>query len=377
MVQPVCNTPIQQTSKSLSNDLSDKISMMAKMKSFSQCLITSYIGTTNPRCKDLNLNEVIQRIEKLNEILSFYTTSKELIRDIRPYYQAAQERMCDLIIAWDFLMSFIWELAPTKFIDRNDIKINRAIRLRDVFTKLFVHELNEKKFHCCNGWLAAGADINSALIQDPYFFDRIKFNYLDQLKYLINHGANFNFCDRNGITPLMIAVQYDLKEVFSLLIQTNINVNFHNHNGTTPLMIATFGLNFSFALDLIKKGANINACDNYHQTALIHAIISGENSQEKNYNRVKLVQLFIENKADMFIEDRNGHDAVYYAKQLKFTDIYRVLENYYQKNFNRSLDDCPRKMHWDNTVYIIDNEGLICEESLWHTPKPIHLGSQY
>ncbi|WP_339049781.1 ankyrin repeat domain-containing protein [Rickettsiella endosymbiont of Xylota segnis] len=78
---------------------------------------------------------------------------------------------------------------------------------------------------------------------------------------LIEHGADPNATDNEGLTPLHNACFYSGIEISKLLIEKGANVNVADYKGLTPLHKACSRGRTAVAKLLIKSGANVNATD--------------------------------------------------------------------------------------------------------------------
>mgnify|MGYP003682974095 FL=1 len=74
---------------------------------------------------------------------------------------------------------------------------------------------------------------------------------------------------------------------------------------------------FDTVKKMIQFGENVNKTSN-GKTPLMYAA---------RYNRVKIVNLLLENGAKLDYKDKNGHTAIDYAKISKATDVKAILEN--------------------------------------------------
>jgi ankyrin repeat protein len=68
---------------------------------------------------------------------------------------------------------------------------------------------------------------------------------------------------------------------------------------------------------LLKAGADINALEGSHSTALMYAAY---------YGRIDVVKILLEHGADTTIQDQGGHIAAYWAKTRGFTEIAQLIE---------------------------------------------------
>lgn len=123
---------------------------------------------------------------------------------------------------------------------------------------------------------------------------------------LLAAGAEVNALDHDDNSPLHLAASTGDKALVALLLERGARPNVHNKNGLTPLLLAvpdqpnqpgkaegTDGRDI--ALLLVEHGANINATDVSGQTPLGRAVGS---------NNLDLARLLLEKGADP-----NGHSA--------------------------------------------------------------------
>ncbi|MCD4793249.1 MAG: ankyrin repeat domain-containing protein [Bacteroidales bacterium] len=131
-------------------------------------------------------------------------------------------------------------------------------------------------------------------------FSAFQSNDLEEVKRLIEQGADVNGVYYQKKTPLHFACQKDsTNEIIKLLINKGADINARNSSGNSPLIEACkkYG-NLNAAILLIEKGADINIKDYGDNTALHIACES-----EKNIN---LLKLLIEKEADINAKNKKG-----------------------------------------------------------------------
>ena len=176
---------------------------------------------------------------------------------------------------------------------------------------------------------------------------------IDSTKLLINKKANVNKPDVYGDTPLHKAVNNI--DIFKYLLDVGANPNVRNIFGLTPLHICYNNLQF---LDLLKQhGADFNIKDNAGRTILHYAVEENNNPQIKqfiqdglnvnatdNYNQTPAfltkntdtLELLFRNGANPNIQDIRGNSILHQAAQCKNRELYDFLlkfdANKYLKN---------------------------------------------
>lgn len=94
---------------------------------------------------------------------------------------------------------------------------------------------------------------------------------IDQVKALIEAGADANATDEDGRTALMCAAGKGHFDVVNLLIEAGADANTTDEDGGTALMEAALFGHLDVARLLIENGANVNIKDKWGKTALIWA----------------------------------------------------------------------------------------------------------
>ncbi|MGI4776091.1 MAG: ankyrin repeat domain-containing protein, partial [Janthinobacterium lividum] len=99
-----------------------------------------------------------------------------------------------------------------------------------------------------------------------------------------------------------------ISEVEMLLDKEPILINFADKNGNTPLHVAVWSYQDEMAEFLIKRGADLLAIDGYHYTALHHAAIGSGKSIERIVDMLLSRQPVLAEMLDVF-----GQTAIYRA----------------------------------------------------------------
>ena len=95
----------------------------------------------------------------------------------------------------------------------------------------------------------------------------------EEVRQLIQDGADVNAEDKDGLTPLMHAAKYNSNpEVLRTLIGAGADVNAKNKDGLTPLMLAAGNNpNPEVLKALLEAGADAKAKNNEGKTAFDYA----------------------------------------------------------------------------------------------------------
>ncbi|MEM1053303.1 MAG: ankyrin repeat domain-containing protein [Pseudomonadota bacterium] len=90
------------------------------------------------------------------------------------------------------------------------------------------------------------------------------------IRFLLQKGCNPNIRDRNGITPLQIAVRLNHVEGVEALIKGGAQVDIADSQGETPLMTAVHQRNVPLVRQLLADGADPDINDNTGRSARDH-----------------------------------------------------------------------------------------------------------
>ncbi len=127
---------------------------------------------------------------------------------------------------------------------------------------------------------------------------------------LAKYKADINAKDKDGHGVLFYAASFSID---NLLKAKNLDLETRDEHGHTPLMIP----NPRIQEALIKAGADVNALNNYNQTALMIAAYVGIG---------EVVKLLLDNGADKNIQDDNGATALDYAIDGEQEHIVKILQ---------------------------------------------------
>jgi len=136
-------------------------------------------------------------------------------------------------------------------------------------------------------------------------------------KFLLDHDADIEASYPGGNTPLMAAVEAGHKEMIEMLLSRKADINARSENGYTAVIRAAMN-NLQAMGILLKAGADINAQDSLGQTPLMLAI-------ENPLSEPDDVSTVLSAGPDLEITDEEGNTALHYAVKKGSKKIIRLL----------------------------------------------------
>jgi hypothetical protein len=154
---------------------------------------------------------------------------------------------------------------------------------------------------------------------DRRLFDAANSGATQTARRLLAEGADPNWRNAGGWTPLMIAAAERHLDTVAVLLEAGADPNLRNGYGRTALMFASSYGQVAIAERLIDAGADVDAVpsDQSGWTALIAASAHGMTST---------VELLLRRGADPDIKARNGQTALLIAREQGHADVVRLLE---------------------------------------------------
>lgn len=140
---------------------------------------------------------------------------------------------------------------------------------------------------------------------------------LDIAIKLINLGVNVNLADKDGETPLHLAVKNGSLELVKMLIAAGADVNFCNNAKHSPLYIASGYEHFEIVKVLLSSGALVNQPYGEQKGTPLQRAAS------RGYSNI--VRELIEFGADVSIENNVKNTALHYAAVSGKIDIIKQL----------------------------------------------------
>ena len=140
---------------------------------------------------------------------------------------------------------------------------------------------------------------------------------VEQIKLHLAKGADFNKADQYGYTPLKRAIEGHHPEAAITIIDSGkADLNAKDREGRTPLIVAVSMGEQAIAEALVAKGADVKAKDTYDRTALHAAILLGQKD---------LATLLIEKGVDVNATDKTGQTPLTLAMQRNQPEIADLL----------------------------------------------------
>ncbi|GAM29061.1 hypothetical protein SAMD00019534_122370 [Acytostelium subglobosum LB1] len=157
----------------------------------------------------------------------------------------------------------------------------------------------------------------------------IKQNDLEMLNILLEHYTqnkvdDINHADKEGYTPLHVAVSSDISDNITIQILKHPTTNVHvkNVDGNTPLHYFCQKYRSPECQKIvqmfIEKGANVNEQNNNGETPLHKAIFN-------HGVRMLMVYVLLKNNANINIVNHAGESALHYAVRLGRLDVLKTL----------------------------------------------------
>ena len=143
---------------------------------------------------------------------------------------------------------------------------------------------------------------------------------IENIRILLDAGANPNILDIYGSTALMIASLRGHIEIVRLLLERGAQTDWKDNNdGYTALMIASIYSNTEMVRLLLKHGTEVNLQSHYGNTALILASRGGD---------MNIVRLLLKHGANPNIQNNLGETALTLASDEGHTDVVELIEQH-------------------------------------------------
>jgi ankyrin repeat protein len=123
---------------------------------------------------------------------------------------------------------------------------------------------------------------------------------------LLEHNADINTADKDGVTPLMAAAARGDNELVGLFLAGGADAAVRDRLGRNVLQHCNENIKKETVELLVKADAGIDNRDSWNRTPLISAVMD---------NNVKMVQALLDSGADVNATDGDTHSALFYTLQ--------------------------------------------------------------
>ena len=168
------------------------------------------------------------------------------------------------------------------------------------------------------GHFGMGAIVGKMSGMGDALIEAVMSGNLMKLRQLVADGANVNLTNRLGMTPLMVAAQWNRPGIVSFLLSNGADVQAQEHSsGCNALMFACLSGNPEVVRLVLKHGAPVNSTNFNGRTALMTAAFCGI---------TKVVRMLLQHGADIDAEDRFGATALIQASMAGRVEVVHLLE---------------------------------------------------
>lgn len=150
---------------------------------------------------------------------------------------------------------------------------------------------------------------------------------LEAVDFLLNHRCNPNAANGKGETPLIFSVNAD-HDAFAkskLLITRGANLDAKNQKGFTALMIAAQTMRRGHFMYFLRKGANVNMVDANGETALGHLAACCENQRVDAADFAAMMRALIGKILSVNERDRHGMTPLMWTAVSNIPDAVNAL----------------------------------------------------
>ena len=173
----------------------------------------------------------------------------------------------------------------------------------------------------------------------------------DSVRFLVESGADVNYRTSDGFTPLHFAAQKDNLDIVRYLVESKADFNCRTSDGFTPLHYAAQKDNLDIVRLLVESRADVNYRTGDGFTPLHYA------AQKENLDTVRFL---VESRANVNFRTRGGLTPLHYAAQKKNLDIVRYLVETGAK-VNRKTRDGFISLHYAAQKGSLDIIRLLVE----------------
>lgn len=175
--------------------------------------------------------------------------------------------------------------------------------------------LKNKNHNNCN--LNLKQQIKDINMSYNEIFTTIRFGTYEQYeKYIAS--TDIDCCNEHKQNLLQEAIAASKNDIAKDLINRNIDINHQDSNGQAPLHYCAQYLNIEIARLLLSKNADINIEDAYGNIPLWTAVFNARGDY-------RMVELFIQNNANIHHLNKAGRSPLDFAKQIDDLHMIKIL----------------------------------------------------
>jgi uncharacterized protein len=115
---------------------------------------------------------------------------------------------------------------------------------------------------------------------DDELVDAVFLCDIDEVRALLQRGANPDARDEEHRTLIMNATQSGHREILRVLLEAGADPNLRDADQWTPLDVAVYRKAFDMVWQLVQFGADVNAQDDMGISVLLRAVLASNGSTE-------------------------------------------------------------------------------------------------
>ena len=165
-------------------------------------------------------------------------------------------------------------------------------------------------------------DVNTRAPSEAFTPLMIAANYgfYEMVELLLEQGADITAESEGGATALSLSIspkQEECAKIVKRLLQAGAKPNQASGGGNTPLMEACYQGNVAAITLLLEAGADVNAKNQFNETALMTTLIGGDEPL--------IITTLLKNGADKEVKSSDGETAADIAHRLHRGNSFALL----------------------------------------------------